>query len=296
MIINSIGINFENIGSGGSGGTGSVVTWRQDLSAGTQIAEISINGNSQAVYAPEGGSAGGVDIYYVNEVTGNTALAEELYNRAKACFVSGSDIDFRVVYSGNTYDAEPFLSEMGAVEIIENTISFDGTFIPYPARGYNYSPSYWFLSINGADNFSCSFGVNGGFAAPAEYNIEVINPALEGGLVFDKPNNRFTNGDGSVIYNNGQVYEGLLKDVIYLIADGNPAFMRFCNLAFKVIEDNGKEAKYINPIIKVLSIDDTEVDGHIFNRQIEFNYVDVSVRFLGDGGTTVANLQYIAHS
>lgn len=42
-------------GNGGGSGSGSTVSWRQDLSAGTQIARITINGTSQNVYAPEGG-------------------------------------------------------------------------------------------------------------------------------------------------------------------------------------------------------------------------------------------------
>lgn len=48
-------INFSNLGSGGGSGTGSVVSWEQEVTAGTQIASITINGTSQNVYAPEGG-------------------------------------------------------------------------------------------------------------------------------------------------------------------------------------------------------------------------------------------------
>lgn len=42
--------------SKGGGGSGSTVNWNQQLSAGTQIARITIDGTPQNVYAPEGGS------------------------------------------------------------------------------------------------------------------------------------------------------------------------------------------------------------------------------------------------
>ena len=49
-------IQFNSFGaSGGGSGTGSVVSWEQEVTAGTQIASITINGTSQNVYAPEGG-------------------------------------------------------------------------------------------------------------------------------------------------------------------------------------------------------------------------------------------------
>ena len=44
-----------------------VVSWEQSLSAGTQIAQITINGQSQSVFAPEGGSSDAV-IYDYDEV------------------------------------------------------------------------------------------------------------------------------------------------------------------------------------------------------------------------------------
>ena len=40
------------IDGGGGGGSGDTVTWTQELASGTEIARISINGNSQSVYAP----------------------------------------------------------------------------------------------------------------------------------------------------------------------------------------------------------------------------------------------------
>lgn len=51
-------VNKYNTGGGGSGST---VVWNQTLSAGTEIAKITINGTQQNVYAPEGGGVGTSD-------------------------------------------------------------------------------------------------------------------------------------------------------------------------------------------------------------------------------------------
>ena len=53
------------------GGSGDSVTWTQTQASGTKIAEIDINGVSQNVYAPEGGSGG-----HVIEDTNGTALTQ----------------------------------------------------------------------------------------------------------------------------------------------------------------------------------------------------------------------------
>lgn len=50
--------NMDKLDQGGGGG-GSNVSWNQILQSGTKIAEITINGTTQDVYAPSGGSGGG---------------------------------------------------------------------------------------------------------------------------------------------------------------------------------------------------------------------------------------------
>lgn len=45
--------------SGGGGGGGSSVSWNQIQQSGTKIAEVTINGTTQNVYAPSGGGGGG---------------------------------------------------------------------------------------------------------------------------------------------------------------------------------------------------------------------------------------------
>lgn len=50
--------NMDKIDQSGGGG-GSNVSWNQILQSGTKIAEITINGTTQDVYAPSGGGGGG---------------------------------------------------------------------------------------------------------------------------------------------------------------------------------------------------------------------------------------------
>ena len=49
--------------SGGGGGGGSSVSWNQIQQSGTKIAEVTINGTTQDVYAPSGGGESMVHIY-----------------------------------------------------------------------------------------------------------------------------------------------------------------------------------------------------------------------------------------
>lgn len=82
-------INFNNLGaSGGGSGSGSTVTWRQDLTAGTQIAQITINGTPQNVFAPSGGSG--------SEIIQNYQIVSALTD------VQGEESS--VTYSGYTLD------------------------------------------------------------------------------------------------------------------------------------------------------------------------------------------------
>lgn len=48
----------------GGGGGGSSVAWNQIQQSGTKIAEISINGVSTDVFAPDGGGGGGGDGFF----------------------------------------------------------------------------------------------------------------------------------------------------------------------------------------------------------------------------------------
>lgn len=51
----------ENMNKLDQSGGGSSVSWNQFLQSGTKIAEITINGTTQDVYAPSGGGGGGGD-------------------------------------------------------------------------------------------------------------------------------------------------------------------------------------------------------------------------------------------
>lgn len=63
--LTQFGYNMNEIDSHlGGGGGGSSVTWNQIQQSGTKIAEISINGISTDVFAPDGGGGGGGDGFF----------------------------------------------------------------------------------------------------------------------------------------------------------------------------------------------------------------------------------------
>lgn len=56
-----------------SGGGGSSVSWNQIQQSGTKIAEVTINGTTQDVYAPSGGGGGGGDsIVHIYTMVGSS--------------------------------------------------------------------------------------------------------------------------------------------------------------------------------------------------------------------------------
>lgn len=64
----------KNLGGGGGGGSGSEVTWTQLQQSGTKIAEITIDGTTQDVYAPSsggGGGGGGESIVHIYAMVGS---------------------------------------------------------------------------------------------------------------------------------------------------------------------------------------------------------------------------------
>ena len=58
---------------GAGGGGGDTVSWTQDVTTGTKIASIDINGNSTDVYAPSGGSGG----HTIEDASGTDMSAED---------------------------------------------------------------------------------------------------------------------------------------------------------------------------------------------------------------------------
>lgn len=71
--------NMDKLDQSGGGG-GSNVSWNQILLNGTKIAEITINGTTQDVYAPSGGGGGGGGIEKVYSMIGSSR------NRIKESF------------------------------------------------------------------------------------------------------------------------------------------------------------------------------------------------------------------
>lgn len=63
--------NMDKLDQGGGGG-GSSVSWTQIQQSGTKIAEVTINGTTQDVYAPSGGGGGGDSIVHIYTMVGSS--------------------------------------------------------------------------------------------------------------------------------------------------------------------------------------------------------------------------------
>lgn len=135
MIVNK----YNNGGGSSSGGTGSVVSWRQDLSAGTQIAQITINGSAQAVYAPSGSSEDIIQNYQIVEdlsaVTGETRTIVETF--------SGLVIDYTTVVSTEEWYYQVFHGD--------NSIDFFYNKSENKIDNVEEDGEYHFHNINGVD-------------------------------------------------------------------------------------------------------------------------------------------------
>lgn len=110
--------------SGGSGGgSGSTVTWNQIVTGGTKIAEISIDGASTDVYAPEGGT--GSEVSYSQTLSAGTEVGQITIDGSATTIYapSGSTYELPIassetlggvkVGSGLTIDANGVLSASG---------------------------------------------------------------------------------------------------------------------------------------------------------------------------------------
>lgn len=96
-------------GGSGSGGSGSTVSWNQELTAGTEIAQITINGNSQAVYAPAGGSAdlGPLSASVIELSAATETIDGKFVNYATTAVTSGIAADLETL-SAYTETIQPY--------------------------------------------------------------------------------------------------------------------------------------------------------------------------------------------
>ena len=94
-------INFDRIGQGGGGsGSGSTVSVNQILSAGTEIAQISVDGQNTSLYAPEGGEGG--DYMVVSELPASAEEGQLFYvpEHIQTTTYSGTALDCSAISEG----------------------------------------------------------------------------------------------------------------------------------------------------------------------------------------------------
>lgn len=216
-------INFDRIGQGGGSGSGSTVSWRQDLSAGTQIAQITINGTSQAVYAPEGGE-GGEGYKYLPPVS---------FQEARDTAVSAGTSGFYYVQSGNSWMDYQMIEDVygegatiypekakrvGSANIVINLQ--DREFYPYEPEERAEDPATRIsISYNpepeeGENHFSVSVRDDD---LEASEIVEDGDSAVFHMYFYDALNDRFLNASGFCHYAFEYVEEwGGEFDVVYL--------------------------------------------------------------------------------
>lgn len=198
---------------GGGGGSGDTVAWTQIQATGTKIAEIDINGNSQEVYAPQGGGSGGHTIYDED----GTALAQENgLQFTGAVNVSDDSVNGRTVVNiesgGSTFgfaiDENNKLFE-GTINNFNQSLSYTATEDGIALCWYKGSVGTWqFLLVNGVMLRLGGDGTN----TPVSYSI----PIRKG----DTVSARYQSGSESCyfwlsVYGIKQGTNGIFAPVIY---------------------------------------------------------------------------------
>jgi len=173
-------INFNNLGaSGGGSGSGSTVSWRQDLTAGTQIAQITINGTPQNVYAPSGGS--GSDIIQNYQIV--SALTD-VQGEESTSTLSGYTFDFSAATTdsyGLVQDSEYNLY-VCILDVIDGTNDMGITDPGFYYCDWNTNPAI------PDDNQGHSYTENGWMVRRNGYVIDIVSPDYSGEEIIDVTN------------------------------------------------------------------------------------------------------------
>lgn len=146
-------INDQPITEGGniqiSGGTGSVVTVEQVLSAGTKIATVTVDGTPTDLYAPQGGGGGGVTPQEVEDMI-QSAITVDVQPQIDSITADTASLDTRVTDLENassdyatTADTATLASQIAGkqdqltagqgISIVNNVISATGQPGPAPS-------------------------------------------------------------------------------------------------------------------------------------------------------------------
>ena len=250
-------INFNNLGaSGGGSGSGSTVTWRQDLTAGTQIAQITINGTPQNVYAPSGGS--GSDIIQNYQIV--SALTE-VEGEESTSTLSGYTFDFSAATTdsyGLVQDSEynPYVC---ILDVIDGTNDMGITDPGFYYCDWNTNPAI------PDDNQWHSYTENGWMVRRNGYVIDAVSPTYSGEEIVDvtnagwEPSAEITTAATSVTATVKVITEGT---VAYVTADGK--FYQYLNGEWVEIELGGSTAS-TDYLPLITSLPASPVDGAVYN-------------------------------
>lgn len=141
------GTNGQVLSTDGSGNTawvnqggGDSVSWTQDVTTGTKIASIDINGNSTDVYAPSGGSGG-----HTIEDSAGTSMTQRTGLQFVGADVTDDSANNRTVvtaqrvYLGNLTSLGSGTPANTAISYFENNIPNNTVAIAYNSLGNEYT-------------------------------------------------------------------------------------------------------------------------------------------------------------
>ena len=126
----------------GSGGGGDSVSWNQIQTSGTKIAEITINGTSQEVFAPSGGGGGSVNYSLNEQVIGTWINSKPLYQKT-INFGAMPALNGSKTVNHGINDIEDVVSAMFTVK---RSGSIQYRTLPNVARSSTLAQTLWYMN------------------------------------------------------------------------------------------------------------------------------------------------------
>lgn len=283
-------VNKYTKGGSSSGGTGSVVSWRQDLSAGTQIAQITINGQSQSVFAPEGG---GGDTTVIDFDAMSQAELAALFAEIYAKW-SGSSINGEYIFLKSFGDYTPDNQGIRQMRLQFMTADGDSTLIFSTTTSNPYEDNKavtWSFRLYSDGTYNVQTGGVRGVDKDIQ-NVGYFNTWNEA-LSFNKTTSAFThyNGETTETITDGSGLGGSFYWFIVNAAQGGWG-VGVPLLMFEVTDENGVTTTYQYPSMSKKPVSVT-IGDIAYDTEVKFNYGEISLKMYLNGAPQVAGLTFI---
>lgn len=278
---------------GGSGGSGSTVSVNQILSAGTEIAQISVDGVPTSLYAPEGGE--GATAYYFKDMERSelaelyTLLETEAGRPDTEGVLSASTINEKYTFYGNFgkgreniplvfwgfyFGRAVFVNTLSKQDTADGIANYmiwlqsDGTFEQQRERDFNFPKDFEFLK-----NY-----LQGGKTFPFRYD--------KGTGVFSVKNDvgQYETLSSANTYGfDSSIYWFALSDADW--ADG------IAELPFQIISGETVLDSYSFPTVRREAINET-IDEVTYTQKWYFDYGDFVFSLITNGDLTTRGFEY----